>query len=80
MRQYTSTDAKREFGDVLLQAQKGPVWVSRNGKPCAVILSDDAYRDLRLQALRAALIEGEQSGDAGPLDMAALKREARSGA
>jgi antitoxin ParD1/3/4 len=28
--------------------------------------------------LRVALMEGKQSGDAGPLDMDAIKREARS--
>jgi antitoxin ParD1/3/4 len=31
----------------------------------------------RLQALRLALMEGEQSGDAGPLDFEEIKREAR---
>jgi len=32
----------------------------------------------RLQALRNALIEGEKSGVAGPLDMEKIKREARA--
>ena len=31
----------------------------------------------RLEALRQALIEGENSGPAGPLDMEAIKRRAR---
>ena len=31
----------------------------------------------RLEALRQALIEGENSGSAGPLDMDAIKRRAR---
>ncbi len=31
----------------------------------------------RMQALRRALIEGEQSGEDAPLDMAEIKREAR---
>ncbi len=34
----------------------------------------------RVQALRAALIEGEQSGDAGELNMAEIKRAARRAA
>ncbi len=34
-------------------------------------------RETRLQALRHALIEGEQSGVAGPLDMEKIKRQAR---
>ena len=36
-----------------------------------------SLRLLEEQALRQALIEGEQSGDAGPLDMEKIKREAR---
>ncbi len=31
----------------------------------------------RLEALRHALIEGEESGVAGPLDMSKIKRQAR---
>jgi antitoxin ParD1/3/4 len=34
-------------------------------------------RETRLQALRHALIEGEQGGVAGPLDMEKIKRQAR---
>ncbi len=74
---YSSTDAKREFGEVLLKSQKGPVSVTRNGKPIAVVVSDAEYRQLKLQALRAALIEGENSGDAGPLDMERIKQKAK---
>lgn len=35
-------------------------------------------RETRLQALRNALIEGEQSGAAGPLDREKIKRQARA--
>ena len=76
MDMYSATDAKREFGDMLLKAQKSPVGVTRNGKPIAVIISESDYRALKLQALRAALIEGEASGDAGLLDMQAIKTKA----
>lgn len=34
-------------------------------------------REQKLEALRRALIEGEESGVAGPLDMEQIKREAR---
>ena len=77
MDMYSATDAKREFGDMLLKSQKSPVGITRNGKPVAVIVSDSDYRTLKLQALRAALIEGEQSGDAGQLDMQAIKTKAK---
>lgn len=74
---YSSTDAKREFGEVLLKAQREPVSITRNNKPIAVVVSEKDYQALRLQALRAALTEGEESGDAGPLDMEDIKRKAR---
>jgi antitoxin ParD1/3/4 len=34
-------------------------------------------KELSVQAVRAALIEGERSGPATPLDMAEIKRKAR---
>ncbi|MCH8058023.1 MAG: type II toxin-antitoxin system Phd/YefM family antitoxin [Proteobacteria bacterium] len=73
---FSATDAKREFGEMLMRAQKAPVGVTRNGKPIAVIVSEIEYQALKLQALRAALIEGEQSGDAGRLDMQTIKAKA----
>jgi len=73
---FSATDAKREFGEMLMKSQRAPVGVTRNGKPIAVIVSETDYQALKLQALRAALIEGEQSGDAGRLDMQAIKAKA----
>ena len=52
---YSSTDAKREFGEVLTKSQRSPIGVTRNGKPIAVVLSDADYQALRRQALRAAI-------------------------
>ncbi len=37
----------------------------------------DPHREAKLEALRRALIEGEESGDAGPLDMAEIICKAR---
>lgn len=37
-------------------------------------------RETRLAAIRQALIDGEQSGTTGPLDMAKIKRQAREDA
>ncbi len=63
MQIVTASNAKREFGEILLNVQKSPISVTRNGKPIAVVLSDSEYKELKLQALRCALIEGEESGD-----------------
>ena len=77
METYTSTDAKREFGEVLMKSQQSPVSVTRNGKPVAVVISETEYQVLKLQALQAALIEGENSGNAGVLDPEAIKMKAK---
>ena len=77
MNTYTATNAQKVFGEVIMESQKSPVSVTRNGKPVVVVLSETDYQSLKLQALRAALIEGEQSGDAGVLDKQAIKQQAK---
>lgn len=78
MQTYTSTDAKREFGEVLIRSQRSPVRVTRNGKPIAVIISTTEYEDIKRQLLVAKLIEGERSGDAGIIDIESIKLKARN--
>ena len=46
MEKMNATDAKREFGEVLLKAQKEPVAISKNGKPVAVMMSATDYETL----------------------------------
>jgi len=77
MQTYTSSDAKREFGEVLIKSQQSPISVTRNGKAIAVIISDVEYQALQRKLLRALLIEGEQSGDAGLWNLDEMKRKAR---
>jgi len=43
-------------------------------------ITSDEEREASLERLRQALVEGEESGDAGPLDMAEIKRKARAAA
>jgi len=62
MKTYTATDAKREFGEVLLHSQQTPVCVTRNGKPVAVMMSHSEFESLKLAVLTAAPVEGENSG------------------
>ncbi len=42
-----ASDAKREFGEVLLKAQKEPVGINKNGKPVAVMVSASEYEELK---------------------------------
>jgi len=43
MKILNASDAKREFGEVLINAQHGLVGVNRNGKPVAVVISATEY-------------------------------------
>ena len=52
-----ATDAKREFGDVLLKAQKAPVRINKNGNTVAVVVSAVEYE--QLEALREAQLKTE---------------------
>lgn len=58
---YTSSDAKREFGEVLTKSQREPISVTRNGKPVAVVLSSIDYEKMKLQVLRSELVKGLNS-------------------
>jgi len=46
MKTLNASDAKREFGELLLNAQKEPVKINKNGKPVAVVISIDDYEDM----------------------------------
>ena len=61
MEQLNATDAKREFGDLLLKAQIEPVSIIKNGKPIAVLVSDKEFHELEAfkeQVLMLAITEG----------------------
>lgn len=52
----TANQAKVQFGDLLLRAQRAPVQISRNGKPAAVVISCEEYESyerLKLQLLQS---------------------------
>ncbi len=56
-----ASDAKREFGEVLIKAQRGPVGINKNGKPIAVVISAFEYEQLEAlkeKQLQAAVTEG----------------------
>lgn len=61
METLTASDAKREFGDVLLKAQSAPVTINKNGKPVAVVVSFAEYEQLEAckeAQLKAAIQAG----------------------
>lgn len=50
-----ASDAKREFGEMLIKAQHGPVGINKNGKPVAVMISAAEYA--RLEVLKAERLQ-----------------------
>jgi prevent-host-death family protein len=42
----TATEARVHFGEVMRQAQKGPIVVERDGIPKVVMISKEAYDEL----------------------------------
>ena len=61
METLSASDARREFGEVLLKAQKGPVGINRNGKPVAVMVSAETFDELQA-VQRAALQQAIEDG------------------
>ncbi|MED5239789.1 MAG: type II toxin-antitoxin system prevent-host-death family antitoxin [Pseudomonadota bacterium] len=59
--EISATEAKREFGELILKAQSEPVRILRNGKHVAAVLSDkefQAYQAFKRQQLKQALEVG----------------------
>ncbi len=47
METLNASDAKREFGELLLKVQSAPVGINKNGKPVAVVVSVSEYQQLK---------------------------------
>ena len=55
MQTLTANDAKTQFGDMLLKAQREPVQINKNGKPVAVVISIDEYQ--QMEEVKFALLQ-----------------------
>lgn len=70
MQTLTANEAKTQFGNLLLMAQREPVQINRNGKPVAVVISAQEYAEidsLKRQLLKAKLERAKQDIDHGRL-------------
>ena len=52
METLSANEAKTQFGDMLLKAQRAPVQINKNGKPVAVVISMDEYESIEALKLR----------------------------
>jgi prevent-host-death family protein len=57
---FSANEAKSQFGDMLLKAQRAPIQINKNGKPVAIVMSMDDYESietLKLQLLQSRAIK-----------------------
>jgi prevent-host-death family protein len=78
MKSVTATEAKNNFGDLLMNAQSAPIAITRNGKEQGVLISAKEYLRIKQQALQSAISAGIASGDAGKIDIDSIKALARA--
>jgi prevent-host-death family protein len=65
MRTMSAKEAKNHFGELLMEAQKAPVTIEKNGKAVAVVYSmewHEAAEEAKLDWLKRAVAEA-RSGD-----------------
>lgn len=55
MKALSANEAKTQFGDLLLNAQREPVQINKNGKPVAVMMSIEDYKDI--ESLKLSLLQ-----------------------
>lgn len=68
MKTYSATEAKNKFGQLLDDAQRGPVRIEKHGRGSSYIVSEADYEIVQAQkerALREMLEESQRDIDAG---------------
>jgi len=52
MDSLSANDAKTQFGDMLLKAQRAPIQINKNGKPVAVVISMEEFESIETLKLK----------------------------
>ena len=68
MKAVSANEAKTQFGDMLLNVQRAPVQINKNGKPVAVMVSMDDYEMmeiLKIQMLKERVQRAKTDIEAG---------------
>lgn len=64
----SANDAKTQFGDLLLKAQRAPIQINKNGRPVAVVISMEEYESieaLKLRLLQSRAAQAKADIEAG---------------
>jgi len=78
MKTVTAKEAKNRFGQLIDDAQRGPVTIEKNGRPFAVVQSYEDFQlseRMKLDSLRTALDEAREQyakGLGNPFDQSAV--------
>ncbi len=62
METLTAQEARVKFGDLLIKSQKGPVQITRSGKPISVMISAESYaliEEMKMRYLKERLAKAE---------------------
>ena len=65
MQSIAAKEAKVHFGELMDTVQREPVSIKKYGRPVAVIMSAEEYKQIKLERLRARLSIGEVELDRG---------------
>jgi len=80
MQSIAAREAKTHFGELIDKAQREPVSIEKYGRPVAVIMSSEEYKQIKLERLRARLAIGEVQLDRGEgMDGRTFFKELREG-
>ncbi len=65
MQSIAAKEAKIHFGELMDTVQREPVSIKKYGRPVAVVMSAEEYKQFKLERLRARLSIGEIQLDRG---------------
>jgi len=65
MQSIAAKEAKTHFGELMDTVQREPVSIKKYGRPVAVMMSAEEYKQIKLERLRARLSIGEIQLDSG---------------
>ena len=63
MEALSANEAKTQFGDMLMKAQRAPIQINRNGKPVAVVISVEEYESMEALKLRMLQLKAAKAKD-----------------
>ncbi len=65
MQSIAAKEAKTHFGELMDTVQREPVSIKKYGRPVAVVMSAEEYKQFKLEQLRVRLAIGEIQLDRG---------------